>query len=632
MRTRWDLMPRRVKRPGMLAGGDGSTLSLDFTSMGETLDSRLTFTRASDATFVNSSGLVQYADANHVQNSTMLNNTGSKWNQTTSGGSVTINGDGTVRFNGTGGRATWLQSIGSLSSGLPMTFSFRVTSFTNTNLRTTDLFNAGTGFTGQSYFYTDTAGTTHTLTAFESLPKGGTDGVGTYSVTATTSATTGNIIFGSDCNGVGGRSGDVTIADPQLQYGTVVPRRVYVPNSSIASAKWDAARFDHDPTSLSRRGLLIEGSATNLLNYSQDVTQSSRWTIQTPYASISANGGIAPDNTNTANLCTESTGSAARSIYQAITPAAGTYTVSVWAKAGSGSARFIRLVLSSAAGNFVYVTVDIATGVVTQSATAVGTASAASATVTPFTQSWYRIALTGTLAAAANFIFIIPTDSGTASVNTGDYGRFTYTGNGSSFLLWGAQVEAGSGASSHIPTGASTVQRAADSCSIPISSAWFNTSSGTFLANWRRGQFGTQERGVLNTDYVSGRWLGLSHTSASNTVNLNWWSGAINRTTGAATNKAAYAYGQTTGSGATLQLPVRLCLNGSAVATGTFGNGTSDGASVPNPSNFTNLIIGAASSGAPYVAANRDWLNNCISSVKYWPTVLPDATLQSLTQ
>ena len=47
----------------MFAGGDGSTLSLDFTTMSG-LDSRFTFSRSSTATFINSSGLVQYADSN----------------------------------------------------------------------------------------------------------------------------------------------------------------------------------------------------------------------------------------------------------------------------------------------------------------------------------------------------------------------------------------------------------------------------------------------------------------------------------------------------------------------------------------------------------------------------------------
>jgi hypothetical protein len=49
-------MPRRIQRPGMFTSGDGSTLSLDFTS--GVLDPRFTFTRNSIGTYTNSSGIV----------------------------------------------------------------------------------------------------------------------------------------------------------------------------------------------------------------------------------------------------------------------------------------------------------------------------------------------------------------------------------------------------------------------------------------------------------------------------------------------------------------------------------------------------------------------------------------------
>ena len=245
------------------------------------------------------------------------------------------------------------------------------------------------------------------------------------------------------------------------------------------------ARFDYDPVTLAPRGLLIEGQTQNVLYYSQDVTQSGRWTVQgspTSYTSISATGGTAPDNTNTANLCTESTTNVSRSIYQGLAAAAGTYTASVWVKAGTGSTRYIRLVIPSAAGNFVYVTVNISTGAVTQAAAAVGTASAASATVTPYPGSWYRIQLTGTLAAAVNFVFLVPLDSGTPAVNTSDYGREAYLGNGSTFSIWGAQLELGSGASSYISTGASQVTRNGDSCVMSdISSLSYSTTNGSMV-------------------------------------------------------------------------------------------------------------------------------------------------------
>lgn len=514
--------------------GDGSTLSLDFTT--GVLDPSLTFTRSSDATFINSQGLVQYADANHVQNSTMLNNTGSKWTQSTSGtGSVTINGDGTVRFNGTGGRATWLQTISSLASGLSMTFSFRVTSFTNTNLRTTDMFNAGSGFTGQAYFYTDTNGTTHSLTAFESLPKSGTNGIGTYSVTATTTATSANIIFGSDCNGVGGRNGDVAVTEPQLQYGTVVPRRVYVPNSSTTAAKWDSARFDYDPTTLQPRGLLIEGSATNLLTYSQAFTPD--WTDTSITRDVTLQ--TSPDGTANALRITASAGNATI-IRSAAIGTSASRTFSVWLRRVSGS------------GNIQY-TQDNGTTYTTQA----------------ITSSWVRYQFTHT----ANH------QVGIRIVTSGD-----------SIELWGAQLETSSGGpSSYIPTGASTATRAADECQIlDLTTMGFNANAGTIYTD-----VGIRRNTGSNRNYTflpasgSNNQIFEGSGTALNVYSSGSFVAQIGTSTSSASKiAAAYALDD-----------YAVSVNGGAVTTDTSGALPSSltkltiGGSIVNAAAYTNACI-----------------------------------------
>lgn len=592
---------RNNKRPYLIpfAGelSDGSTLSLDFIAMEGTLDSRLTFTRASDATFVNSSGLVQYADANHVQNSTMLNNTGSKWSQTTSGGSVTINGDETVRFNGTGGRATWLQSVGSLSSGLPMTFSFRVTSFTNTNLRTTDLFNAGTGFTGQSYFYTDTAGTTHTLTAFESLPKSGTNGVGTYSVTAITNATTGNIIFGSDCNGVGSRNGDVTITAPQLQYGTVVPRLVYVPNSSIASAKWDSARFDYNPTTLAPRGLLIQGSATNLLQQSADYSNAYWNKVNTTIETTSV---TCPDNISRTTVRVKDSGATnvSHSMRRNFATSNGTtYTLSFWVKKGSTNTFAIQI-YADATFNTTLSVSNIDNNTQTISG---GTGVNASATRVAYPNGWYRYAYTFTASsAAAPDINFHPRNLTGTYVAVGDHTDF-----------FGIQLETGSVASSYIPTGASTVQRAADVCRMTGAnfSSWFNNTTGTFFVSGER---------EITSDY--GRLISANSGSTINYIDLG-------SDTAGRWNIQATSTTQANITAGTVTVNTRFRMAGAFAANsaqmafnGTLGT-LDTTVTVPTVS---QLDIG--------VNQTPIYLNGRIQTIKFWPTRLPDATLQSLTQ
>lgn len=582
---------------------DGSTLTLDFTT--GVLDPRLTFTRASDATFINSSGLVQWADANHVQNSTMLNNTGTKWTQTTSGGTVTINGDGTVRFNGTGGRATWLQSIASLASGLPMTFSFRVTSFTNTNLRTTDLFNAGTGFTGQSYFYTDTTGTTHTLTAFESLPKSGTNGVGTYSVTATTNATSANIIFGSDCNGVGGRSGDVTITEPQLQYGTVVPRRVYVPNSSIIAAKWDSARFDYDPTTLAPKGLLIEGTATNLLQQSADWTVSP-WSKPAQITWDGTTYATAPDGTNTAKQVTVTAGSSA-SVAQGIANATNR-TVSLWVRAGSLTSFSVGAFDATGGtnwGNNADSTCSIISGPGSVSQVTGGLWSITGLSTT----QWTRVQVFRSSSYGALLVY----PGGTVSV----------TGTG---FMWGMQMEAGNGASSYIPTGASTGNRQADQCEMAGTnfSSWFtNNSEGSFLVRYSMNNPSAfLGAGIDRYAYEVSNSSGTSRVfcNASYRVTVAGDAGRFPRVFDLGTIDLAPSL-------------VATAAQNTAFAWGYKSNDNhlaAIGVTANDTSGSLQTGLDRMHLGASRTFGSTTYLQGCISQLKYWPTRLPNATLQGL--
>jgi len=570
----------------LISLGDGSTLTLDFTT--GVLDSRLTFTRASDATFINSSGLVQYADANHVRNSTMLVST--LWTQTTTGtGATTINGDGSVRFNGAGGRVTWLQSV-ALAAGLQTTFSFRVTAFTNTDLRTSDLFFSGFGFTGQQYFYTDENGTTHSLTAFESLPKTGTNGRGVYSCTATTTGTSCNVIFGADCNGVG-RLGDVTIRDPQVQYGTVVPRRAYVPNSSTISAKWDSARFDHDPITRAPRGLLIEGQATNIcLNGSMAYTATAptSWTRGFSGCTVAS-----VDSTTFAGQkawSISATASGQRDLLEQVIALAAntTYTVSVYLEAVTGTVATFAYMTSLPAGATSNTVVNPSAG---------------------------RISFTVTVAATAG--------NGTLRIGIG-----TATGTGvsadASVRFSHVQVETGEGASSYIPTGASQATRVADSCVMTGTnfSSWFaGATEGVLYAECERPTkipSPATDHAIVGTRYANGQGLWI-YASATN----QYPSAYIFPTGG-----AQFAGGIATRISLINKQAVRW-FDGNDITN--FGNGTQGTTNTAGTGTMvpTMLTIGANSTSG--TEGNLEWLNGCIRRVKFWPTALPNAQIIALT-
>jgi hypothetical protein len=389
------------------------------------------------------------------------------------------------------------------------------------------------------------------------------------------------------------------------------------------AADYSTPRFDYDPTTLAPRGLLIEGSATNLCLQSAAV-RSSGWTpvgLTTQGPSIPA-----PDGTSSGVEVVPSNGTVAGNAYsvQSVTASASTsYTLSVWIKP-IGTAFNTRIRLTSLPGGTDAITATINNANGTIASLGTGTSwTSVSATSTPYPNGWYRIALTGTTPSGTTQLQMVLLFSGTGDGTTGAY-------------FWGAQLEAGSGASSYIPTGSSTVQRAADSCSIAMSSFAFSQFGGTFFVRADRGNFGVGgERSVIATPYGSGLWLGVFTPNASSVVYLmDWNTTSLTRGFGSTQNKIAYSYGQTTGSGATLQLPVSLAVNGSDAATGTFGNGTSNGANVANPANLLSspLTLGAVAVSPPYTTSTGAWLNNCIQQLKYWPTRLSDAQLKSLTQ
>lgn len=187
-------------------------------------------------------------------------------------------------------------------------------------------------------------------------------------------------------------------------------------NSSglVESAANGVARFDHDPATLAPKGLLIEGSVTNLVTQSEAFTTGAgHWTD----SNITRDGTLrtSPDGTANALRITASAGNATIIRTSAIgTSAARTF--SIWLRRVTGT------------GNIDY-TQDNGANWNTQA----------------ITSSWVRYTFTHT----ANH------QVGIRIVTSGD-----------AIELWGAQLEAGSGASSYIPTGSGTVQRAADLCSI----------------------------------------------------------------------------------------------------------------------------------------------------------------------
>jgi hypothetical protein len=380
-------------------------------------------------------------------------------------------------------------------------------------------------------------------------------------------------------------------------------------NSSgyVTTAGTDVARFDHHPTTGAPQGLLVEGTATNLVTYSDLRT--------TGWSGINATGtndnATAPNNTTTATLWTGTSGGLNRAYSAGFSVTSGTtYTISAWVKKpSSNAARYAKIdVRSSIEGLIGWPsngTLDLDTG----------TISGTGYTVTPYQNGWYRIVSTGTVnstTTARMFVRITDASGGEPTVTT-------------ALLWWGAQAEAGSGASSYIPTGASQATRNSDICYITNTDYGFTTTGGTYFVEWERGEYDNptvsgSDCFPFSTDYASGRWLAIFTSPGGTTTSAASWSGQVNQTSTAVAgrNRAAVSYA---GWNATTTLT--LSAN---------GNSPTSNASMTLGTTPTYLMIGAASSTAPYNGGGlRDILGNRVRRLKYWPFVLPSATLQSIT-
>jgi hypothetical protein len=594
--------------------GDGSTLSLDFTT--GVLDPRLTFTRTTNATFINSQGLVEWANHNLWYNTAFSGLTGtnptlpaSGWNYagtTGSGKDIVFNGDGSV---------TTKTPSGTLRCGLQ-----RTTSITNTTLLLAVSLDV----------VADANATYGTLTASDLVSEGSATDIAFYinggSVPASTVITgpcnltwvfqktgggTVTPFFGANIRGAKSGAFTIRFANPRFGlWGGVAPFP-YFANTSTTAERHDP-RFDYDPSTTppQPRGLLIEGSASNLCPNSQALTTgwgNANMITPTNPAIADPFGGTAA----TWKLVAAS-GSALHSWrHPVITLTAAAHTFSFWAKADV----YDRVIFSDPGSG-----IGACTFVLTGNGTATVVGGATNPLITPYPNGWYRCSVTITTLATTYALGIAGYPSSGATLS--NFGA-TYTGNGTDgAYATGLQIELGSGASSYIPTGASQGSRAADVCYIANSDYGFTTTGGTYFVEWERGEFATvsgQACNPFSTDYASGRWLGIGTAPAGTTATAGSWSGFLNATGTAVAgrNRAAVSYSSWVASASGV-----FRVNGGSEITGTLTLGTTP----------TYLMIGSASASAPYNGGGlRDFVNSRIRRIKYWPSVLPSATLQAIT-
>lgn len=340
----------------------------------------------------------------------------------------------------------------------------------------------------------------------------------------------------------------------------------YVPNFGAAPSAAAAygPRLDYDPVTLAARGLLVEEQRTNLLLRSAEFDNTGAWFASN--VTVTANNVTAPDGSMTADrLVYVSSGGLILQDYSTTT--SGAYTGSIYLRADSATT--VRLRVQQSGGVLQELTCSVTT-------------------------SWQRFNVSLTSVSPTFIRFAVLANSNTPTV-----------------YAWGAQLEAGSFATSYIPTTTASVTRSADVASAGTSVFPYSATEWTLIAAYMPFTTSGSNRGV---------WA-LTDGTNNNTADWRPNGGNFTMSSGGVGQVDLYPGGvpvNTIGKGAMAAKlnDVAVCRNGGTVLTDT---------SATMPVGINQLQIGYLANSSTFAICGH------IRQITYIPRRLTNAELQART-
>jgi len=328
-----------------------------------------------------------------------------------------------------------------------------------------------------------------------------------------------------------------------------------------------------------------------LLLYSAQFDTAGTWFVDA--ATVSANATTAPNGTATADKLVENSATSAHDIYQAVgtSQPIGTYIYSMYVKP-SGRTKFrLQQSATTSYGVLFDLTALTATTVV----------GGATGTITNAGNGWYRCIMTYTTVAAFAPILVL--------FLANDAGSVSYAGDGTSgVFMWGAQLEAGSFATSQMPTVATTFQRNIDTAIVSTQAFPYGVAEGSLVANVSSfGVFSFNSLIELNDGTINNR-IGMRYNNASVASYLVINGGS----TQATLNPSAPSASASKFAGAYKASDFAASYNGSAVSTSSSGT---------VPTSITKMDIGN------YIGSANSQINGHIRQITYFPRRLTNAEL-----
>jgi hypothetical protein len=380
------------------------------------------------------------------------------------------------------------------------------------------------------------------------------------------------------------------LADNSFNYAGTAGSGIYIWGAQL---ELGSTAFTYIPTTtaavtvatprITDAGYWAEEARTNLLLRSQEFDNAS-W-VKTS-TTVSANAVIAPDGTTTADKLQEDGATSSHSIYQAatVTPATS-YTHIYYLKAAErgyaaiydgnvSKGKYFDLINGAVLGNL--------------------TGAPDSASIAYAGNGWWRCSITVTSVGTTSTPIVYMSTNGSS---------YTYAGTaGSGIYIWQADLQAGSFATSPVPTTSVAVTRAADVGYVPLT----GPTDGTMFAE---GSFATASTFPILLGQDSGSTAGLNQSPPG----VAHWNGtatlgpAGTASASPAITRAALAYVGTASRS--------MSANGSAVSTAATSIGTFNRVALG--------IKGTLASGQAY--------NGPIRRVVIYPRAFGNSELQAIT-
>ena len=291
----------------------------------------------------------------------------------------------------------------------------------------------------------------------------------------------------------------------------------YSGNISFISVKevlGDRPRLSYDITNgvvEDKPHLLLEPSSTNLVTFSEDLSQS-YWTKSD--TTINVNQSTSPDGNINADSIVSSTANSVhylRHSYVAVS-ANTPYTYSFFIKS-NGYTKFGVRDNAQTGANLTY---NLETESVIHSASM-------TIVVNKLKDNWFKCSLTSTIGSngVAGYALYLLDDSYGTPPNAGDPNNYSYTGDGvSGFYIYGFQLEEQSYATSYIPTAGTTITRAAETCNNSKPSV--NSTEGVLYAEIAALSDDGTSRVISLSDSSDTNRVHLFYNVSTNTINVNY--------------------------------------------------------------------------------------------------------------